>query len=408
MRIAWLVNFVPQPLRTEGKPASGWWISSLATRLAATGSHQLTVVACTSAFGEVVRKDHDGVQYVAFPFASAALVGASPERPLRRLAAWLNDGDYELIDVHGTEYALGAVTKFARAPVVVTLQGFVNAVLGFMCSRRYAREALGTVRAASAKRRALALMMVDWFTTLTRAASERTVIRANRHFIGRTAFDERMVKTFNPSAQYFTCNRVLRPGFYDSLWKGSDTPESKVLFSCGRLLPYKGIADLVKAVAMIKQPEIRLRIAGGSANPGYLEYLTNLASRQGVKSMVDFLGPLSESQIVRELQSCSAFVHPSLVDNSPNTVAEAMSLGVPVIATGAGGIPSMVTNNSTGILYRPGDVAGLMEAVKVILDSPKLAADLASEARIAARRRHDPAMIVGTLESIYGHMRKSR
>ena len=64
----------------------------------------------------------------------------------------------------------------------------------------------------------------------------------------------------------------------------------------------------------------------------------------------------------------SVFVCPSVLENSPNTVGEAMLLGVPVVASDGGGIPDMVTDGQTGLLIPAGDSAALAKAISRIWD----------------------------------------
>lgn len=80
------------------------------------------------------------------------------------------------------------------------------------------------------------------------------------------------------------------------------------------------------------------------------------------------LGPLREDRLLRLFYSaCDVFVYPSLQDNLPNTVLEAMACGTAVVGSATGGIPDMVREGETGWLATPGDAAALADALGTAL-----------------------------------------
>ena len=70
---------------------------------------------------------------------------------------------------------------------------------------------------------------------------------------------------------------------------------------------------------------------------------------------IELLGPLLENELINELLTADLFVHASHIENSPNSVCEAMLLGMPVIATYAGGTPSILSDKNEGLLVQDGD-----------------------------------------------------
>jgi glycosyltransferase involved in cell wall biosynthesis len=98
---------------------------------------------------------------------------------------------------------------------------------------------------------------------------------------------------------------------------------------------------------------------------------------------------------------CSVFVCPSAVENSPNSVGEAMLMGVPVVAARTGGIPSMIEENRDGILYEPGNVSELTDAVFQIWDEAVISCVYGENARKHACKTHDPNLNYARLIEIY-------
>ena len=121
--------------------------------------------------------------------------------------------------------------------------------------------------------------------------------------------------------------------------------------------------------------------------------LTRRVRRLGLTSKVTWLNRLDAQTIVRELQACTTSVVPSRVDNSPNSLAEALIRGVACVASNAGGITSMVEDGVDGLLFESGDAESLAAALRRILGDDALRRSLGRAARERALKRHDPGAI---------------
>ena len=97
------------------------------------------------------------------------------------------------------------------------------------------------------------------------------------------------------------------------------------------------------------------------------------------------------------------FISPSSIENSPNSVAEAQILGVPVIASYVGGVTSTISHKKTGFLYEYGDYSVLASYMTQFFDKRIDLEFLSSEAIIEARKRHSSDIII---ESYYEIMKK--
>ncbi len=113
------------------------------------------------------------------------------------------------------------------------------------------------------------------------------------------------------------------------------------------------IETAIRAFALLKEqwPSAVLSIAG----TGPLEVeLTKLAAQLNVEKSVRFLGRLSPKQMAELYKSSDLMLNTSLVDNSPNSVIEALACGIPVVSSDVGGIPDLVTHEVDAILLAPG------------------------------------------------------
>jgi glycosyltransferase involved in cell wall biosynthesis len=162
----------------------------------------------------------------------------------------------------------------------------------------------------------------------------------------------------------------------------------------GRLSPEKDVATLLRAVAIAvrQQPAFRLQIAGGGA---CADGLAALSKELGIAGNVEFLGEVRD--VAALYARASLFVLPSLTEGLPLTVLEAMSSGLPAVATRVGGTPEAVEEGVTGLLVPTRDPARLAEAL-LRLNSDH---DLAARMGVAGHRRVEQHFDVRTMVSKY-------
>jgi len=396
MRVFWFVN-VPFPAvrtRLGIRPSgSGFWLVTLAEELVRHGV-ELTVAICHPRSRSICEWVDRGIRHIVVPARSAQVAGVAGMALGKRLAE-LVSADYALVDVHGTEYAYGLVTPWLRQPVVVTVQGFVSAVARApFGSRSIVRGLLGMLAEGVGSQ--IPALLRWLLVTQQRARNERRVLTLNTNFIGRTQWDRVTLERQCPRIKkYYKANRILRPSFYHTEWRKSPAT-APVVFACARPAPYKGFDDLISAAVLLRErfPNIEMKITARENGSPWERYLARLVQRAGLQQTVKFCGYLDESSVAAAMATASVYVHPSHVDNSPNSLAEAMCVGVPCVAASTGGIPSMVADGSTGLLYSPGSVSDLTESIARLLSDRALALRLSNAARQTARARHAPEAVV--------------
>lgn len=171
-------------------------------------------------------------------------------------------------------------------------------------------------------------------------------------------------------------------------------PRPGRVFCCSRLRPLKNLDGLVAAFAEVvrRRPEAELRIAGGG-DEAYRAACEEKAAALGLKDKVRFLGNLGVAQIQEELAAAACLVLPSLQENAPLSVAEAMAAGVPVVASKVGGVPEMVEEGVTGLLVEPRDGGALARALLAVLSDGARAAAMGERARALAGERYRPSAV---------------
>ena len=158
---------------------------------------------------------------------------------------------------------------------------------------------------------------------------------------------------------------------------------ARVVF-LGQLVERKGLHVLIEALSRT-QSSCELLLAGGDWDaPGYPQQLKAMAAAAGLSSRIHFQNHRPDVGAV--LSDADVFVLPSLSEARPRSIIEAMSLGVPVIASDVGGIPSLVGHEETGLLVPAGDPNRLALAIDRLVQSHDLRDRLAVAARAHAAR----------------------
>jgi len=173
---------------------------------------------------------------------------------------------------------------------------------------------------------------------------------------------------------------------------GIEERPATILYVAGPNDPTKGIADLWPAFLLLRERYrgLRLRVVG--------EPPAGLAGVEGV----DLVGRVPRERMPDEYRRCDLFALPTLADNTPVTLMEAMASGLPAVATAVGGIPELVIPGVTGRLVPPGDRPALAAAMEGLLADPGARRRMGAAGRQVAETRFARQRMVSELEEIYG------
>jgi glycosyltransferase involved in cell wall biosynthesis len=157
-----------------------------------------------------------------------------------------------------------------------------------------------------------------------------------------------------------------------------DGRDSTLLF-LGHVLRDKGVYDLVRAFAKVANKFPRAKLVLGGI--GDLEGVQQLAAQLEISERLSCPGWLEPDRKSAALASSLIFVLPSYAEGMPMALLEAMSWGLPVIATPVGGIPQVVDHEVNGLLVAAGDTDGLAAQIERLLADPALRERLGARAR---------------------------
>jgi glycosyltransferase involved in cell wall biosynthesis len=185
----------------------------------------------------------------------------------------------------------------------------------------------------------------------------------------------------------------------DTSTSSGDTEAGPCILVARNLEPIYDNATALRAISMVKRtfPSVQLLIGGSGPERQALEKLTE---ELGITDSVVFTGKVDNVNMAALYRQADVMINPSLVDNMPNSVLEALASGVPVVSTNVGGVPYIVDHDRTALLVPPQDPEAMAAAVLALLSDPAKAQRM-REAGIEAVQRFTWARVQGRLLEAY-------
>lgn len=311
----------------------------------------------------------------------------------------IEDFKPDLIQIYGSENDFGKICSLTNIPVVIHMQGSMPPYHNALFPPGMNTKDFYTVPGLSSRYRLFGVRSEKTFRE--RAAMEEKTLQSCKYFMGRTEWDKNIVMLHNPQAKYFHCEEALRDSFLTTEKRWVWDPNGKLRIISVISTPwYKGVDLILKTARLLKRfSGIDFEwIVYGVRDIRFFE------NKYGIKANevnVNIKGVASKEELVETLCSSTCYVHSSYIDNSPNSLCEAQYLGVPVLATFVGGIPSLVTNGEDGILYPANDPYTLAINIEKISKDKDFCEKLSKNARKKAQQRHDPHTIGNRLIDVY-------
>jgi glycosyltransferase involved in cell wall biosynthesis len=308
----------------------------------------------------------------------------------------IDDFKPDIIHVFGTEQSFGLLSLRTKIPLVIHIQGILNPYLNaFFPPGTTGLDYLihlGFIEAIKKFR------ILNFFKRNTKR--ELRILSNGRYFMGRTNWDRSISSLYSPNSDYFYCSEILRDAFYSAKpWEYSKKLKI-VLISTISKVDYKGYDLILKTAKLLKNISNAIfewRVFGIQDFTFWESKLKIIASDVNVLPM----GIGSSEDLIAAIVSSDIYIHPSYIDNSPNSVCEAQLLGIPIISTNVGGVSSLILDNETGMLVPANDPNFLaFTLLDLYKDSTKME-QLGRSGRTAALKRHAVNDIVMRNIAIY-------
>ncbi|MGZ4972372.1 MAG: glycosyltransferase family 4 protein [Limisphaerales bacterium] len=289
---------------------------------------------------------------------------------IRAVKSCLREIKPDIVHGQGTERDCALTAVLSGYPNVLTLHGNMRRIAQLSKPLPFSYLWLTAILEKIAVRRTGGVIC------LSNHAARNVAGIARRTWILPNAVDER----------FFSTNRgsLARP----------------VILCVAGILRLKNQIRLIEALdPLAATKSFHLRFFG-AANPkdAYTHKFLQLVKQ---RAWCEFCGFASRDQLRQQLAEASLLVLPSLEENCPMAVLEAMAANVPVIASNVGGIPDLVENNVSGLLIDPSDLNSIRTSVATALEKPEYMQQIARTAKQRAWLRFHPKAVADYHLQIY-------
>lgn len=310
----------------------------------------------------------------------------------------IEDFKPDIIQCFGTElWHYSILQQIYNIPFIIHLMGFWN-VINLMSDIASRYDAHNSILNPNKRRR----IYIGRKNLKEHEEIELETMSCCHYFMGRTEWDKAIVRHFSPNATYYHCPEAIREEIYSSpiRWKyRKDDIIRLVTVSNASII--KGNEIMLRAASILKQKfgkEVAWKITAME------EEMKKYESMTGIKCAdvgIIPIGRISASELPDTICSAEMFVHCAIIDNSPNAICEAQLLGCPVIATNAGGIPQIVSDGETGILYPYAEPYALAFRIMELHNNERELNRLSQNEWEMSHLRHNPETIAKRLKEIY-------
>ena len=412
MKVLWITNValpdVCKDLNVRVSPFGGWLTGYLNEIL-----NNVTCLVSVFPFSKTIKGSLGNITYYGFKSKG------NKKELLNYFSDIIDKEKPDVIHIFGTEYTHSNLMMKASKELgmlrntVVSIQGLVSVYAKHYFAYLPRKVIYGFTFKEVLKRNNVKLSAEKF---KEQGILEVETLKEVKNVIGRTDWDEACVKQINPNINYYFCNESLRESFYDKEWSLENCEKHSVFVSQASY-PIKGFHLMLEGFKEIvkKYPDAKLYTTG--KNPLtikgmdklkqslYSKYLGKLIKKYKLENNVEFLGFLSEEKMAERFLKSNVFVSPSSIENSPNSVGEAMLLGVPTVSSDVGGVKNMLTHGKDGFIY-PADEPYMIEYyVSKIFENSDLAKEISKSAKEHAEYTHNRFLNGKTLMEIYNNIK---
>lgn len=408
MKVLWINNVaIPRIQRMNGNKNTvvyGGWLTGLSDNLLKNKEISLCICYPNKETNGLVTGENENFSFLGLP-----MKGEVYRLEFKRV---LDTFKPDVIHFFGTEFLWSnELCKICREKdlldkTVISIQGLVSEY------EKYFFDGMNFLDRYSftlSELKSNVTMRAIWRDYKKRGIAEVEELRIAKNVIGRTTWDQACVKFINKEIHYFFCNETLRKEFYSECWNLNKCRRHTIYVSqAGK--PLKGFHKLIDALKIVVKyyPDVIVNVAGTNVTnssllrgSGYGLFLKKLIRKNNLTHNINFLGDLNAEEVKKMLLSSNVFVSASSIENSPNSLGEAMLLGVPCVSSDVGGVTDMMIHKKEGFVYPFNDSKLLAFYIMKIFEDENIANNISSNARIHAQKTHDENVNNEVLLSIY-------
>lgn len=231
--------------------------------------------------------------------------------------------------------------------------------------------------------------------------AERKGIRSHRYIVSIAPYVTESLREFY-DGELVDIPNAISPEFFDV----KPSPVAGRVFFAGWINARKNIMGAIAACNKLIQQgkDVTLHAAGDFKDEDYTRKTREIIAELGVEDRVRLLGRIDHASLRRELSEASVFILPSLQENAPMAIAEAMAAGVPVVTSNVCGMPTMIDEGENGFLVEPRDHGLIADRLWMLLGDPERQSRMGSIARRMAQDTYHPQAVVEATVNLYRRM----
>ena len=352
MRVLWISNI---EIKDE-LSSSGSWIYGMAHALLQVKEVKLGNIVPVKT-KKIIRSDFKTIQQWKIPQIKNESKVVLTNKDKRNVLDIISFFQPDIIHVWGIENGFALITPFVQCPVLIEIQGINSEISKYYFGGLSLKELIKFIRFKEivtnytifSEKRKMAKML----------HRELQIFAVNKYYTTATDWMQANVEVNSKKTFCFSNGFILRDEFYESgEWELHNN--QIILTSASYVAPYKGLHVLLDAIAILKEkfPKIQLHIIGpytkrGIRTSAYVYYLLNKIRGLDIENNIVWLGSLNAKEICKQIHKASVYVNSSFIESAGMTVLEAMALGIPIVSSFTGGIPSF--NAGSIIYFSPGD-----------------------------------------------------
>ena len=423
MKIVWLINIIlpriADKMSMECKHVGGGWLTGISNALLETDDIDLYVCSPRSDIDlSIIQKVEEHLYCCMFPEQDDHVYDENLKVEFIDILQKISP---DLVHAFGTEYprtlSMSEAADACSVPFVISITGMLTPsakkYYGSVPEKYYRINFVRDILANMTHTSTLGRGKKDF---LRRSEFEVKAIKQCKNVIGRTSWDNACTYLMNPQRKYYKCNESLRDFFYTSKWAYHACIKHSIMVpQMG--YPIKGFEVFLEGLKIIKKyyPDVRVFIPGWNRFfmadgwkrklsiwiSDYDYYLSKIISKYELWENLVFCGPLSEIEMGQRMLASNVFVLPSAIENSPNSMGEAMLMGVPSVVSGVGGVQDLIADKREGFIYPYNEPYMMAYYVMQIFSDIDMANRISKAAIKRAEVLYDRKANANNLKSIY-------
>lgn len=392
------------------------WLSSMAELLIKSKSVELYNI-CHGDVEEIIYLADTEVKEWVIPKKKSNRTGLPPKWIIKEIEEIVKSIEPDIVHIWGMEKYWGLLTSYGilGENVLLEIQG-----IKYTCEEVYygglsPKELLFTLRIKE-------LIFLNRFLPIEKirfkrwGEKEKKMIKSHHHIGTQSDWVRHHIEFQNAEAKAYQSLIALRKEFLNPQpWKirNNESGDIVLMTSSSFATPYKGIHILLDVIELLKRKysNIKLKIAGdwNINNPfykksGYLKWFVSKAQKMGLYESLEFTGPLNASQLLSHFYASDVYIVPSYVESYCLALAEAMSVGIPCVASYIGGMTELGKDNESVLFFPIGDHFKCAGNIDKIISDKALAMKLSENAQKRNQNINKPENVVNRQLEIYNEI----